>query len=152
MVPLHIAAKKLLKGNALVNLKTVERGYTPLMYACDNLNIECVKYLMENGVDVQAEDNENKTVLYHAVCTKSLPLVVILKYKPELNTSNKDSLRTAVETQSDIAKSLREYGILFNSDVRTNPLILLHAIENGNIAGLKQERHFYKTLLFRRAF
>jgi len=165
MVPLHIAAKKgnllilkkLLEKNALANLKTAEKGYTPLMLACDNLNIECAKCLMENGADLQIQDNEDKTVLYHAVFKKSLPLVeIILRYKPDkLNTCNKDSLRMAVETDSDIAKSLREYGIIFNSDVINNPEILLHAIQNGNITLVKDllllninlnELTFYKQI------
>jgi len=144
--PLHLAVKDynleiikiILQKGGDVNFPD-ENGETPLMHACDNVNVECVKCFMENGADLQTQDNENKTVLYHAVLTKSLPLVeIILKYKPDKsNVINKDCLRMAVETDSDIAKSIRDYGIFFNSDVITNPWILLHAIQNGNIAIVK---------------
>ena len=50
-----------------INDVDISTGLTPLLYAINNSRIEIVKFLIENGADIEAEDTEGKTSLILSV-------------------------------------------------------------------------------------
>ena len=50
-------------------------GRTPIMIACDNGNIEIVKYLCENGADLTLQDQEELTPFHHACIQGHIDIV-----------------------------------------------------------------------------
>jgi len=56
----------LLNSNADPNIPDGS-GNTPLMLACVNLNLECVRSLLDKGVDINARNNDGSTALLKAL-------------------------------------------------------------------------------------
>lgn len=60
--------------NKLLNYPcSANYGTTPLMYACDIMNLNIVKALLEMGADIHKRSTKNATALFH-ICFKALPV------------------------------------------------------------------------------
>ncbi|ETV95316.1 hypothetical protein H310_11213 [Aphanomyces invadans] len=55
--------------------RETERGRSPFIMACSHGHVECVRWLVDNGIDVYGRDYRGNTPLHYA-CTRGQPTVV----------------------------------------------------------------------------
>lgn len=61
-------------------------GNTALMCAAENGRVECVRYLLKEGVLIDQEDHLNRTALYYAVTASRVNIeLILLLYEAEAN-------------------------------------------------------------------
>jgi len=73
-------------------------GYTLLDLAVRHCNLKVVTILLQNGANVNLQDNEGKTVLMHAIHAESHEIVRTLLNTPSINLNLVDKLgKTALE-------------------------------------------------------
>jgi ankyrin repeat protein len=87
----------------------MRKGFTPLMLAVKNGQMEMVKFLLGKGADVNAVNKSGRTVLMEAVLAGSPDMVkAIAEAGAELNRKNKSGEKTAM----DYALEVNHSGIL----------------------------------------
>ena len=93
----------------LIGPKSVERekknklGQTLLHVAVKNKSYKIVKYLIENGSNIQSKDIKNNSILHTAVIGGDLNIIqLILKKNPNMSITNNNK-----ETPFDIAKKMK---------------------------------------------
>ena len=93
----------------LIGPKSVERekknklGQTLLQVAVKNKSYKIVKYLIENGSNIQSKDIKNNSILHTAVIGGDLNIIqLILKKNPNMSITNNNK-----ETPFDIAKKMK---------------------------------------------
>jgi ankyrin repeat protein len=75
--------------NPDINLKD-ETGMTPLFYAVESKNPECVKTILEMGADPNHQDFQTSTPIYWAVYSSTLEILKLLKqYGAKLHVENR---------------------------------------------------------------
>ena len=107
-------------GMADVNAKNPAEGATALHGAAYEGNVDCVQYLIDNGADVNLQDDDGWTSLHAAVCGKRKKcLVLLLKADCDPFAENFDGLtpfQMAVEMGID--KLVRQFLKKFHSLMR----------------------------------
>ncbi|WP_054849042.1 ankyrin repeat domain-containing protein [Vulcanisaeta sp. JCM 14467] len=79
----------LIKAGANVNVKDPTYGMTPLHYAVLGNRLDIVKYLIENGADINARDNTGKTPLHFAAKNGYLDIVkYLIENKADINVKD----------------------------------------------------------------
>jgi ankyrin repeat protein len=68
----------LLKHGADINLRSSD-GRTPLMWAAFRNNVKMAEFLMDNGADVTAEDNQGWSALDIAIIKMNYEVALLLK-------------------------------------------------------------------------
>ena len=58
-------AKILIDNNADINIKSAISGYTPLFWAAISNQKNIVHFLIKNGADVNAKDNDRQETILH---------------------------------------------------------------------------------------
>jgi len=74
----HELIKELINNGFDVNIKT-KYGYTTLMWASINGNIETIKLLLDNGADVNIQNINGYTALSYGVSNKHAKIIKLLK-------------------------------------------------------------------------
>ena len=77
-------------------------GYFPLHYAVANRSLNCVRHLIERGVDLNTADFHGSTPLHLAVA-KKCPLIVELLLKANANA---DACNVAGESPMQMAENM----------------------------------------------
>lgn len=119
MTPLHIAAdggynkivELLLKENANINALEDNNNYTPLMIAVEKNNPSLVQYFIDEGADLNLQDNEGNTALhiafengYNEIADK----LIAQKANQNILNSNKqtaEDIKKSKEQKSTTSKS-----------------------------------------------
>ncbi|XP_078351971.1 uncharacterized protein LOC144636654 isoform X2 [Oculina patagonica] len=70
--------KELLNRTKLLTDQPDDHGFTPLMYACESGNAECVKLLLENGASIKCVDSHGTTSLHLASMSGDTQCVQLL--------------------------------------------------------------------------
>ena len=98
-----------------INYKN-EMGYTALMEACKQKEVEIVKLLLkQDDLQINFQDNEGKTAFYHACQTLSLECVKLLLQHPNIDINAADengetALGLAIKAQnSEIIQEIFNY-------------------------------------------
>ena len=61
----HVAVVKVLvNSNARINIEHARSGWSPLFYACANLNLEMAELLLDSGADVDAVDQNEESPIW----------------------------------------------------------------------------------------
>lgn len=125
----------MLKNSIIDFDQRYEDGSTPLITACDNNELNAVKYLIRLGADVNAESNDYETPLINAIHNRSTAIIWLLSWFANVNyiCKNGDTpIGVARWTKdSEIIKFLEENG----------------ARDNGRICSYEKEFEEYKLLL-----
>ncbi|MDR1385461.1 MAG: ankyrin repeat domain-containing protein [Planctomycetaceae bacterium] len=143
--------KSMLKNNpALVNAKDKDAGNTPLHYAAmGNSDLTIIRYLLENGADINIRNNYGITPFYTAAGFN--PNIEIIKYLAEkgadINIKSKNggtALLNSVagqNTNTEITKYLIKKGLDINAqdDDGLTPII--------SAAGFNPNAEFVKCLI-----
>jgi len=61
------------------NVNEPSKGLTPLMFAARYNRVEIIKYLLENGAKVNAQDEYGHSALYYAESSKATDAIAALK-------------------------------------------------------------------------
>ena len=125
--PVHWACKRkihggtdllniLLRHGAQINNRD-ERGFTPLIVACQYRNCDLVHFLLQYGADVNLCSLDCSTPLHHLIkgiddYTNSIPK---MKFPDE---SDRDHQKSADQSVLQISKELLEHGMLQNANER----------------------------------
>jgi len=100
------------KKNALNKLD--EGGMSLLMWACDRGRLDILEFLLENGADVNAQDEDGQTCLHYAVSCDYVDLVkaLVAQTHQKIDFGLKDSSeQTAIEitTNQEIKDALKSF-------------------------------------------
>ena len=127
----------------LIGPKSVERekknklGQTLLHVAVKNKSYKIVKYLIENGSNIQSKDIKNNSILHTAVIGGDLNIIqLILKKNPNMSITNNNK-----ETPFDIAKKMKRkdlYNYLKNHSEKNINKKFKYNIEFNNL--IKNEK------------
>lgn len=94
---------ELLEDGEEINSDEYLKGWTPLICACSNSRIECIKILLEHGACVNAQDEFGITPLMLACFNNNIECVKILLEHKKIKITLPDMCG---KTALDIAKSL----------------------------------------------
>ena len=91
--------------------KLDEGGMSLLMWACDRGRLDILEFLLENGADVNAQDEDGQTCLHYAVSCDYVDLVkaLVAQTHQKIDFGLKDSSeQTAIEitTNQEIKDAL----------------------------------------------
>ena len=127
----------------LIGPKSVERekknklGQTLLHVAVKNKSYKIVKYLIENGSNIQSKDIKNNSILHTAVIGGDINIIqLILKKNPNMSITNNNK-----ETPFDIAKKMKRkdlYNYLKNHSEKNINKKFKYNIEFNNL--IKNEK------------
>lgn len=73
-----LCLRELLKTITLLVDEADDHGFTPLMYACESGNPQCVKVLLENGASVNSTDSDGTSSLHLAAMSGDTECVQLL--------------------------------------------------------------------------
>ena len=132
--------QKLVKFGADVNVKDRLWGdTTALMYASKYNKLAIVKFLVENGAEVNAVDNDKRTALMYASSNGEDNKIVhyLLSKGADINAKDINGenalMRATSKYQWDIAKFLIEQGININNKNKNGNTALMWFAENGDL-------------------
>lgn len=153
--PVHLIVKKsgkadqdnavlqlLISLGADVNIKIKRSGYTALMLAVDNLNLDMAKILINGGADVNAHTRTNQNAL-HLILSKNCygdPLVIITAIAKLLIDSgigmdavfsNQTALHMALFQSDEITRYLIQNGASVNIGNAKGETVLHRAIQSN---------------------
>jgi ankyrin repeat protein len=80
---------------------------TPLFNAVNSGNLATVKYLIEQGTDINAKDYKNETPLFHAVKNGNLKVIkYLLEHGADINIKNHENKTPADVTNKETIKKI----------------------------------------------
>ena len=92
-----------------------DRNITPLQIACCESNIEAVRFLLENGADINTDSHRHNTILYTVANGNIETLKVLLEYGIDINSSSFNGCTplymAAFYGRMDMVKFMLEYGV-----------------------------------------
>jgi ankyrin repeat protein len=101
----HFDCVKILMKNDLETLDAVnEYGWSALMLAANNNQVEVVRFLLDNGANPNTQNHVGETALYMAAKLNLAVIVeILLKFgaKPRLKTSDKSTAMIAAAIRAD---------------------------------------------------
>lgn len=112
--------KNLLESGENINKQDDENQFSILHYACINGNIETVKYLIDNGANIDIQGRKQWTPLYRAIVDNQ-PAIALYLIEHGANVNLKDSdgwtplHRSIRDNHLEIAKNLVENGADINA-------------------------------------
>ena len=110
----------LIKGGAEIDYQTVDDGYSALMKAVENGNLEAVRYLTRHGAQVDLKNNRGKSTL-EVGCEKG----------------NVEVIEALLEVESDGDVQYSAFNTAFNTAVEHNHTKLVKwFLESGNITNI----------------
>ena len=117
-------------GISLVDMRD-KFGHIPLHYSIMFKNIEAIKLLLNNGSDVNREDNKKQNSLHHAIYSENIEICkLILKTDININSriiTGENALHLACNFQLDkIAKILIDNNIDINAQDSEHEFTPLH--------------------------
>lgn len=122
-----------------VNAKDKKRGNTPLHWAAYNNNLEMVKYLVEQGAEVNAKNNCGVTPLHFAALNNNLEMVkYLVDKKAEVNAKDKKCGMTplhwaASENNPEVVKYLIQKKATVNLQDNNGKTALHWAAQKGQL-------------------
>jgi ankyrin repeat protein len=116
---------------------------TPLIFAIKLGRIEIVKYLVENGVDIEIIDLRNKTALDHACISNNLEIVkYLLDRGAKIKSLKRDALKSfpLEKGRTDLVKLLLEYSLMYSDLLNEckHSLLLNYAICDKRLDLIKE--------------
>lgn len=139
---------KLIDPKSIEKEKKNKLGQTLLHVAVKNKSHKIVKYLIDNGSNIQSKDIKNNSILHTAVIGGDLNIIqLLLKKNPNMNVTNNNK-----ETPFDISKKMKRkdlYNHLKNYVEKNNCKIFKNNIEFNNLIKneniIKGKRHEKKN-------
>ncbi len=93
--------KILVESGAVVNQISTDRNNTPLMDAASEGHVEIVRYLIENGADIEIQSKSGQTALVLSVGNKQIDCAVEL-LKKQANADINDSLGLSARKYAEL--------------------------------------------------
>jgi ankyrin repeat protein len=78
-----------------VNAKS-NGGWTTFHFAAENVNVDILHLLVENGADLEAQNNLNMRALHRAASNSNMPFLqnLILRYQVDITTRRNNGRTT----------------------------------------------------------
>ena len=121
-------------------------GSTPLMYAAQGGQLECVKFLLEHGADVKAKNNNDMEVLHFAIEKGCLGMIDLLMEKgANINAVSKKekytplhrAIHLRITPTRDLLSTLIKYGADVNVKDANGRIPIRAAFANYDIDTIK---------------
>jgi len=120
-------AKVLIEHKSNINVQypdplggTFEKGYTPLMYASWDNNIDAVKFLLNNGADVNIQADNKNTALFLALLWKHIDIAKLLSNSNIDISAKNDNGQTVAQAYPNNVKVVNNKLIITNSNQTLN--------------------------------
>lgn len=134
--------KKLVAAKAKVNVRRRD-ATTPLMIASLHGNIDAAQFLIQNGADVNAQDNKGMTSLaFASLCSKKYLHLMKRRYHDMVDKSHSMNVDGTInfpmyypayrDTYADVAKLLVQNGADVNLGDAQSNTPLMYAAFSGN--------------------
>uniref|UniRef100_A0A7M4EL82 Kinase D-interacting substrate of 220 kDa n=1 Tax=Crocodylus porosus TaxID=8502 RepID=A0A7M4EL82_CROPO len=129
----------------------LQYGTTPLIWAARKGHLECVKYLLQMGADVDQEGANSMTALIVAVKGGYTDSVKeILKRNPNVNLTDKDGntalMIASKEGHTEIVQDLLDAGTYVNIPDRSGDTVLIGAVRGGHVEIVRALLHKYADI------